>query len=488
MCDDSRGGALVGRVLAAFTASPMPSTPRTAPEVAAELDEPLQATTTALAALTDRDELASRVPASGERVWWRPPSGRRGDGDGSPTGRREEPTRSRAFDAFFRRVTRRVVGAADRESLERAVCKDLAGIGRYRFVVCGESAGSGGGTTARASAGIPASEVDATLERVGRSSPDAGSGRTGGTGDLRIVQRLEDAPPEPWADVAAHGGAGSYAVVPLCHDGIVDGVLCVGADRPDAFEEADREFLADLGRVVGYAIGALERPTVWEFETELVLVSDVLPRAFFGTDGDDGTGRRGRIEIDVDSIVPLDDGTHLQYWELTGVGPATAVEGLAAMGTTLDARLVSTVEDVNRIEIHTATESVFTVLDEFDGRLVSAVVDEGAFRATARIRTGVDARVVRDAVRELYPSVELASYRKVVSDTYLRRIVEESLTERQATALRVAYAGGYFRQPRDSTGDELAARLGISRQTFNHHLRKAEAKVFEAVFDPDEQG
>jgi predicted DNA binding protein len=47
----------------------------------------------------------------------------------------------------------------------------------------------------------------------------------------------------------------------------------------------------------------------------------------------------------------------------------------------------------------------------------------------------------------------------------------------------MAYHADYFEQPRKSTGDELADRLGITRQTFHAHLRKAQSTVFHAVFE-----
>jgi predicted DNA binding protein len=47
------------------------------------------------------------------------------------------------------------------------------------------------------------------------------------------------------------------------------------------------------------------------------------------------------------------------------------------------------------------------------------------------------------------------------------------------------YSAGLFEWPRQSTGQELAERLGISPPTFNQHLRAAERLVFEEVFTDD---
>jgi predicted DNA binding protein len=52
----------------------------------------------------------------------------------------------------------------------------------------------------------------------------------------------------------------------------------------------------------------------------------------------------------------------------------------------------------------------------------------------------------------------------------------------------VAYLGGYFEWPRTSTGQEIADRLGISPATLTQHLRTAERKFFDTVFDEGRAG
>jgi predicted DNA binding protein len=47
----------------------------------------------------------------------------------------------------------------------------------------------------------------------------------------------------------------------------------------------------------------------------------------------------------------------------------------------------------------------------------------------------------------------------------------------------VAYFGGYYEQPRVSTGAELATHMGISKQAFHEHLRKAYATIFRELLE-----
>jgi PAS domain S-box-containing protein len=49
--------------------------------------------------------------------------------------------------------------------------------------------------------------------------------------------------------------------------------------------------------------------------------------------------------------------------------------------------------------------------------------------------------------------------------------------------LETAYHAGFFEWPRDSSGEELADALGIAPATFTQHLRTAERKLLDALFE-----
>jgi len=57
------------------------------------------------------------------------------------------------------------------------------------------------------------------------------------------------------------------------------------------------------------------------------------------------------------------------------------------------------------------------------------------------------------------------------------RAVDFGLTDRQAEALTAAYEKGFYAIPREHTSAEIADELGLSRRTFEEHLRRAEGKV-----------
>lgn len=59
--------------------------------------------------------------------------------------------------------------------------------------------------------------------------------------------------------------------------------------------------------------------------------------------------------------------------------------------------------------------------------------------------------------------------------------ISRRLTEKQMDALLLAVQNGYYESPRRIAGQDLAGLLGVSRSTFQEHLRKAEAGIVEVV-------
>jgi hypothetical protein len=61
----------------------------------------------------------------------------------------------------------------------------------------------------------------------------------------------------------------------------------------------------------------------------------------------------------------------------------------------------------------------------------------------------------------------------------------EDLTDRQLETLRTAHCNGYFETPRTQIGSEIAPSMEITQPTFNNHLRTAQRKLYQRLFDTD---
>lgn len=124
-----------------------------------------------------------------------------------------------------------------------------------------------------------------------------------------------------------------------------------------------------------------------------------------------------------------------------------------------------------------------------EGAVVREVVAvDGVGRVVADLPPHADSRGVVEAVRERHDA-ELIATRERDRATpdftcrEFRATLADRLTERQLETIRVAYAGGYFSWPRESTAEECATALGISQPTFTQHLRVGEEKLLKALFD-----
>ncbi len=55
------------------------------------------------------------------------------------------------------------------------------------------------------------------------------------------------------------------------------------------------------------------------------------------------------------------------------------------------------------------------------------------------------------------------------------------LTDKQLRALLTAYSMGYYKSPRNTTTEELARMLKVTRPTYEEHLRKSENKIISSI-------
>ncbi|WP_394740848.1 bacterio-opsin activator domain-containing protein [Natronococcus roseus] len=191
----------------------------------------------------------------------------------------------------------------------------------------------------------------------------------------------------------------------------------------------------------------------------------------------------GETRIEIDSVVPLPDGTTVQYMGTSDLPASDFVTAVGEVPHYIDVRLLSSIGGHNRVEAQAESTTVAQVFPSLGGRARTIVITPDEVRFLGELPGDVDPRLAADGIREFHPDVELVSEDLVYSPHLLYDVVADALTERQLAVLDAAYFGGYFDTPRTSTGDELADRFGVTRQTFNQHLRKAQRTVFRHLFE-----
>jgi len=196
------------------------------------------------------------------------------------------------------------------------------------------------------------------------------------------------------------------------------------------------------------------------------------------------------FQIDIDEVVRLPDGTALEYLTATGIPAKTLREVFVQDPTVLDTKLLQSTDEVCRLEVHVEDLTVPLVFESLGGQGISLIKTQrdGSVVLTGRLPGDLALRTALGEIRCVYSDIEVVSHELDYSPRLLYNIVKDVLTEKQLTAVQIAYYGGYFETPRESSGDELADRLGITRQTYNRHLRKAEQAIFEQLFEASGKG
>ncbi|MFC7139392.1 bacterio-opsin activator domain-containing protein [Halosimplex aquaticum] len=193
-------------------------------------------------------------------------------------------------------------------------------------------------------------------------------------------------------------------------------------------------------------------------------------------------------EFELETITPRSDGSVLEFLTVRGVEPGQAETLLASSPGICEVQLVYATDDeaffecVSDSQIATALADEQTIVKRITAR-------SGEGRLVAEVPPHVDASAVIDSFLAEYPGAELLARRqtdrrapKLTEPQFLTGLLSE-LTEKQFRAVRVAHANGYFDWPREHTADEIADMLSVSTPTFTEHLRVAERKLLDEIFD-----
>lgn len=400
--------------------------------------------------------------------------------------RREQLEALNRHNRIAQDVTHAVITSSTREELERAVCERLAASDGYRFAWIGEVNRGRSRVTPRIAAGVGEDYLEEISIEVGEDAPEGPTASAVDTHDVQVVDDLlADPDYVPWRDAARERGYRSSAAVPIVHEGLLYGVLNVYAGSTGAFSDPEIEIFQRLGDVVGHAISALERKDA--------LTSDTLLELEFRVDGQ---AEHLVTAIPDDATVAFDtlieaDGSVLAYGEIEGMDREAFEAAVEEDDDLAAVRVLRGGESTYEVEVETSIgRDLFEALPAHGGVIDSASVTSGGLDLVVQFPQGRDTRRLIELVEEHCENASLQAQRtreREAEDGPERQtLYQERLTEKQRTALETAFHAGHFEWPRETSGEELAERLGVSPATFHEHLRSAERKVFEQVFESQE--
>ncbi len=368
-----------------------------------------------------------------------------------------------------------LVGATTREELERGVVTELAATEPYTFAWIGRpdvTAETLSPTEWDGEAPVPAADLTVDL---GGTNPVASALADG---EPRIVTAGDAG-----AGELGCGGDGPETVmlVPLAYRDTTYGMVGVFADRSGAFDEREQLILSVLGRAVANAINAIERGRILDADEIIELELAIDDPDLLFSHLADACGST----VEVADFDYRSDGRLRLYLSADADGEQFA--SLAAAADTVDdTQLIADGDDGCLLEL-TLRESLVGRLTEFGAVVRDLVAVDGSARVTVELPYEAEARELFELVEERHPATELVAYheheRPVRTRQEFRSALADRFTDRQETALRTAFLGGFFDWPRDIDGNDLAGAMDISRPTYHQHLRAAQRKVFEELFE-----
>jgi predicted DNA binding protein/putative methionine-R-sulfoxide reductase with GAF domain len=374
-----------------------------------------------------------------------------------------------------------LVQATTREEIETGVCERFTAASPYTFSWLGTADVVGETLSATAWAGdadLDVADYETDLTAADDLDPSARALRSRESVVVNDLPERESS----WAREAAMAGLASLCAVPLAYKDTIYGVLTVYADRSDAFDERERVVLEALGRAIADAINAVERGRI--LSTNRVVEMELAsrdPELLFSR-----LSARADCRIESTGTLYQSDGSLQLYLRAETDDAESIVEILSDDPSIVDVTHVVSHDGLSLFDV-TATESIVETLAEFGAVTNHLEGADGMTRLTIELPHETEARDVYDLLADRYDDLELVGYhehdRPVQTRQEFRATLRERFTDRQETALRSAYLGGFFEWPRQVDGDDLANSMGITRPTYHQHLRAAERKVFEELFD-----
>jgi predicted DNA binding protein len=258
--------------------------------------------------------------------------------------------------------------------------------------------------------------------------------------------------------------------------------LCVCSDQANAFDQREQVVLGALGRAVANGINAIESGKILSADKVIELEFTVNDRSLLVSQVSAAT----EATLTSSGIVTQDDGS-LQIYLTADGADSEAVA--AELGDD------SSVRSVTQVAEHEGSDLFEIVIEE---SLLATLVDHGAVPKSISAENGIarytielpyeaDARELFSLVEDNYDGTDLVGYheheRPVQTQQEFQSSLSERFTDRQETALRTAFLGGFFNWPREADGDDLAEAMDISRPTYHQHLRAAQQKVYEKLFE-----
>ncbi|TYL36702.1 histidine kinase [Natronococcus pandeyae] len=385
------------------------------------------------------------------------------------------------INRVVRQVIETLVEAPTQDAIERKVCEQLVESELYCGSWIAERTGEG-----QLSYRTGAGEAETYLETVENHTFEDQRPTQHVVREGEIWTRndlLEDeSVPDVIREAAREDDVNAGISVPIRYDDTIYGVLCVLANRNDAFSESEQSSFRLLGETIGFTINAVKN-------RQLLFSDSVLELEFRIEDGETFSfdlSKKYDCTCSLEWAGATADGRIFQYVTVEGVDGETVLEEAAAHDSVEECRLIHDGAEQCTVEIR-FTESGVRTLANHGATIRDVTVEDGVGHLLVEVPRDADVREIAEALTVVYENTKLEARREVDHPVKTavdrRQRVLDQLTDRQLTTLRLAYYGGFFDWPRESTGEDVAEAMDVSPPTMHQHLRKGLKTILSEFFE-----
>ncbi|EFW90493.1 putative PAS/PAC sensor protein [Haladaptatus paucihalophilus DX253] len=385
---------------------------------------------------------------------------------------------------LLRDIEHLLVLADSRSDVVDEVCERLAATDRFSMAWVGTLDEATSKVVPEAWSGMERGYLDSvSLELEADSTTVEPAVSTVKNGSLTTVMNVAGGVQrEAWRFEALTRGYQSVIGIPLVYREYSYGVLMVYATRSNAFDALSQAVFTELGETIAYTIDALE--------TKRGLLTDRSVELDFRVTGSDDLLQRLATSLDCrvtyEGIVNDEETDHL-FITVHGTDVDAVEAYLDEAIAVKRSRPVTERDDEALFEITVTEPLIPSVFGERGAVPESITATEERIRAVVTVPPTTEVRELVETLRTRYSGLELAARRDrerpVQTVQTCRAAFEEGLTDRQQQVLKTAYLSGYFDSPRGTTGQEVAKSLGITQPTFINHLRTAQRKLFDRLYE-----
>ena len=283
--------------------------------------------------------------------------------------------------------------------------------------------------------------------------------------------------------LAHEEGFKTGAGIPITHDGIQVGVLGVySSTRGSQIDSQMRPLLDEYAEIIGYAYRTEEwERSLWSDRPVhlTVKISDATVPL---------VGLSSRLGDSVTAtVLSTNRAAANKQLYLMRISGTTADDVRTAVETsdTVELGNVSTLNDAIRCDLYTTRSTPEQLLGANGAQVEHTTVTDGGVTMSVSVDSHSAVSVLTSALNTAYDSVTLSSPWNQPEDVDTARLDDplHTLTQKQLEVLKYAYFDGYFEQPRNVSSVELSEKFGLARSTMTQHMRTAQQKVFEHLFE-----